>query len=128
MKKTIIISTHRIKEIATLSTRIILLKNGQLIASGNPNELIKEKYYKTLKIQIEITNPTTKKIQSILKNKNIIQQEIIYKSTYTTTLLLTTTEDIRTWLWNTTIKHNLEIRELTPITPQLEEVFNSLTY
>ena len=103
-------------------------KNGQLIASGNPNELIKEKYYKTLKIQIEITNPRTKKIQSILKNKNIIQQEIIYKSTNTTTLLLTTTEDIRKWLWDTIIEHNLEIRELTIITPQLEEILNSLTY
>lgn len=78
---TIILSSHHLTELEHLCDRIAIIKDGKLLAVGQPTEL-KEKFVKEQDIIIETSPGDYMKILKGLKSKHIISHKIVDKNLF----------------------------------------------
>ncbi|MEK9657062.1 MAG: ABC transporter ATP-binding protein [bacterium] len=125
-KKTIVICTHRIAEIVSLCSKVVVLSRGQLFASGTPDELKRLKTPQESRIVLEAKIGMSALKNIMNKQKEIIRVDELKKDDEYSKIKLSTYSDIRAWIWQYFSKREIEIRELLLEETQLEDILLSL--
>jgi ABC-2 type transport system ATP-binding protein len=124
--KTIILTTHYMDEAQDLCTRIALLKKGELLITGSPQELIKKYGGLNLmiyKIENGLIDKDVEKIKEVLQNNSVMEKgELLFlpiENEHGVEKLTAITQ----WL----INKGYNIVASTTRKPDLEDVFLNLT-
>jgi ABC-2 type transport system ATP-binding protein len=124
--KTIILTTHYMDEAQDLCTRIALLKKGELLITGSPQELIKKYGGLNLmiyKIENGLIDKDVEKIKEVLQNNSVMEKgELLFlpiENEHGVEKLTAITQ----WL----INKGYNIIASTTRKPDLEDVFLNLT-
>ncbi|MEX2483049.1 MAG: gliding motility-associated ABC transporter ATP-binding subunit GldA [Brumimicrobium sp.] len=120
-EKTVMLSTHIMQEVEAICDRIIIIKNGKLVANERATDLQYDK--STQVIYVEFEGDVTK--NQLAKLKNVIKVETVSDNIF----IMETTLDIdaRKMIAEHAQKENLLILTLRKEEKTLEEVFKSLT-
>jgi len=125
--KTIILSTHIMQEVEATCDRVIVLREGEIVAKGTPKELAKGNNKGKHITQITIKG-TKKAILSALKIDGIDKvktEESTTKGTYSFSIY--SEEDMRSTITKAIVKKDLELLEISTKESSMEEVFQDLT-
>lgn len=120
-KRTVIISSHVLSEVAKMCTRLIIIHKGKIIADDTPANLAKSKGNLYIEAQIRGKN-----VLSILKKITGVKNIKDAKNDY----FVIETEiglDIREEIYNASVKNGWKMLTLFKKEPELEEVFSQLT-
>ena len=74
-QSTIILTTHSMEEAEALSSRLVIMMEGNFRCIGTPQE-IKTKYGKGFEIEVKIQKPDNRIIDSIKKKNSILEDEV----------------------------------------------------
>jgi ABC-2 type transport system ATP-binding protein len=125
-EKTIILSTHILPEVSVTCSRVIIINEGRLVASGTPEELARrtkggEVVYATIRGP---KNLVEAKIGEIDKVKEVTSEEVDGEWIRYT---VTCDGDLREDLFHLVSKNGWSLRELRGEVVSLEDVFLQLT-
>jgi ABC-2 type transport system ATP-binding protein len=120
--KTVMLSTHIMQEVESICDRIIIIKNGQLVADQNLEEKIDQENKKDQIVVVEFDKEVTgKKLQVIDKNLKIKKADnkwlISYKGD----------QDLRLLISSFAQNNGLFILEIKKHSDKLEDLFKKLT-
>lgn len=127
---TVILSSHILAEVSMICDRVVILKNGEIVAIDTPQSLAKE-LYDTEKFFTRIKGPSENilseinKIQGVLNIEKQINEaecefsEFIIESSKTV--------DVKTPLFFKMASLGYAINEMRPVSASLEDVFMQLT-
>ncbi|MEX1191825.1 MAG: gliding motility-associated ABC transporter ATP-binding subunit GldA [Brumimicrobium sp.] len=120
-EKTVMLSTHIMQEVEAICDRIIIIKNGKLVANERATDLQYDK--STQVIYVEFEGDVTR--NQLAKLKNVIKVETVSDNIF----IMETTLDIdaRKMIAEHAQKENLLILTLRKEEKTLEEVFKNLT-
>jgi len=127
-KKTVILSSHVLSEVEATCSRVLIINQGKIVASGTPEEL-KQQTTSQTKIFLKVEGPQdqitetiktldgVERIISVKKEDNLINYEIEADST----------KDIRKPLVHLILDKNWELYELSQQEKSLEDIFVKVT-
>jgi ABC-2 type transport system ATP-binding protein len=120
-QKTVMLSTHIMQEVEAICDRVIIIKNGKLVANERANELQNNKKIQVIYVEFEgeVSRNQLAKIKYVQKVEAIDTNSFILE----TTLEI----DARKMIAEYAKKENLLILTLRKEEKTLEEVFKSLT-
>jgi len=122
-KKTIMLSTHIMREVEVLCDRVIIIDNGKIVADKSINELQNTTQNKQYSILVEFDREIEKKqLMQLSCVKNIIKKE-----GYTWQIIVESEKDIRSEIFQLAVKNNAVVLSLNKEEHSLEEVFQLLT-
>jgi ABC-2 type transport system ATP-binding protein len=122
-EKTLILSTHIMQEVEAICDRVIIIKQGEIVADGKPSEIgfntgiDKE----TLLLEFD-RKPDSAKIETIegvLKIKLLSENQILIETDHS--------KDMRPVLFNFAVSEGLTVLSMQKKEMSLEEVFQELT-
>lgn len=122
--KTVILSTHILKEVEDICERVIIIHKGKIVTDTKISQLQKSNY------RVIIAKSVRNNIQEILKNINLIsevKEETIPNSEYKKYICMLK-EDKPELLFREIKKNDWDIIEFSSLERSLEEVFKELTY
>ncbi len=122
--KTVILSTHILKEVEDICERVIIIHKGKIVADKTISELQKSNY------RVLIAKSAQNDINQILKKINLIsevKEESIPNSEYKK-FICKLKEDNPELLFREIKKYDWDVIEYSPLEKSLEEVFKELTY
>lgn len=122
-EKTLILSTHILKEVEDVCDRVIIINKGKIVADKNVDELQKSNQ------KLLIAKSQKDNIESILKQIDIVknvQVETIPNSEYKK-YICELKDDVPEVLFRSIKQYDWDIREFTSLERSLEEVFRELT-
>jgi ABC-2 type transport system ATP-binding protein len=119
---TIILSSHHLNEIETLCDRVAILKDGQIIALGTPDDL-KDKFLKHKEVRLESAPGNYEKLGPIIQKK--FKKEIVSFEIKGGELILLceNPKEFLNSLVNTIEQEREKIIELKLVKPSLDQVF-----
>jgi len=120
---TIIYTTHYMEEVEEISTRIIVMDKGKIIASGT-KEKLKENVVNFKKIIIEVDEISKVNLEKFYDVEGI--KEAIIKERKIEIISLTGVENLDKII-SILINDSIKINNLTTEVPSLETVFLNLT-
>ena len=129
-QKTVVLSSHILSEVEATSDRVLIINNGQIVASGTPEELRDQSTGKAIvHLQVEGT-PKTDVIARIEKLKGV--KKVTAKQGERRGVQAVRVEadgdlDLRKDLVHHVLKSNYELLEMTREEVSLEDVFIKLT-
>ncbi len=121
-KRTVIVSSHVLGEVAKMCNRLMILHQGQIVADGTADELTMTKGGKQI-IEVEVKGKGVKTGLKELKGVVAVTDE--ENSRYR--LTVKGSEDMRLAVFQLAKKQNWDLYELTRKKVELAEVFSELT-
>ena len=127
-EKIVMISSHILQEVQATVDRMIIIKNGEIVANGNHSELIKGFKGRT-QLNMEVKNATDKNLGSIsdkipeIKVLNIKKTHSVHHINIDYDSMVDPRED----LFKYAIKSKWTILEMSPQKATLEDIFRTLT-
>lgn len=121
-EKTVMLSTHIMQEVEAICDRIIIIKNGKLVADDKTSEIsrtIEERNF----VSVEFDKPAN--IEELAQLENVIEVKEIDGNTYLIAYMGST--DMRVLVSKFAQQNDLLILELHREKEKLEEVFKKLT-
>jgi ABC-2 type transport system ATP-binding protein len=122
-EKTVILSTHIMQEVEAICDRVIIIKEGRIMADGKPGEIAFNAGIEKETLLLEFDRkPDSGKIESItgvLKLKHISDTQILVETD--------PSKDMRPALFNFAVSEGLMILSMQKREMSLEEVFQELT-
>jgi ABC-2 type transport system ATP-binding protein len=122
-EKTVILSTHIMQEVEAICDRVIIIKNGTIVADGKPGEIAMSAGFGKETLMLEFDKkPEASRIEAI---SGIIKLKFISD----TRVLIETdpAKDMRAVLFNFAVAEGLTILSMQKREMSLEEVFQELT-
>lgn len=122
-EKTVMLSTHIMQEVEAICQRVIIIKNGKIVADNSPDAIARGTENQLITLQVEFDQKPVMKMLSSLAGI----QEV--KNLSDTRYLLHCSEfpDVRPLLFDFAVKNNLKVLNLQTINKSLEEAFHELT-
>jgi ABC-2 type transport system ATP-binding protein len=121
-KRTIIISSHVLSEIAKIASRLIVIHNGGIVADETP-EKFRQRGGKTTSIILEAKGekivPTIKQISGVLHVKE--------DTSHVYVITVEKGKDIREQVFHTAVKHKWDVLTLYRKDQDIEDIFGQLT-
>ncbi len=121
--KTLILSTHILKEVEDVCDRVIIINKGKIVVNKMVSELQKSNYIVLIAFSDKDSIEETLKMLPIVKNVSIERMPNSNYKKYICEL----TEDSPEKLFNEIKKTDWQIREFSTLERSLEEVFRELT-
>ncbi len=120
-EKTVMLSTHIMQEVDAVCDRVIIIKQGEIVADDKTNNLKQQEQLQMVEVEFD-----KEASRSALKNINGIRDaKLNEKNTW---IIIGNNEvDLQKIIFEFAVKNNLSIRSLKRIENKLEDVFKSLT-
>jgi ABC-2 type transport system ATP-binding protein len=120
-EKTVMLSTHIMQEVDAVCDRVIIIKQGEIVADDKTNNLKQQEQLQMVEVEFD-----KEASRSALKNINGIRDaKLNEKNTW---IIIGNNEvDLQKIIFEFAVKNNLSIRSLQRIENKLEDVFKSLT-
>jgi len=120
-EKTIMLSTHIMQEVEAICQRVIIIKNGKLVADNATNKIQTAGKTQTISIELnkEVSKDFWKPLNELKDLRNVNAKNWI--------LEFETDKDMREELFKLAVANNLIILSLQKKDKSLEEVFRELT-
>ena len=120
-EKTVMLSTHIMQEVDAVCDRVIIIKQGEIVADDKTNNLKRQEQLQMVEVEFD-----KEASRSALKNINGIRDaKLNEKNTW---IIIGNNEvDLQKIIFEFAVKNNLSIRSLKRIENKLEDVFKSLT-
>jgi len=122
-EKTLILSTHILKEVEDVCDRVIIINKGKIVADRKVEELQRSNFIVIVAKSHRENIPEELKKVPIIKN---VQEENILQSEFKR-FICELREDKPEHLFNEIKRLDWEVREFSPLERSLEEVFRELT-
>jgi ABC-2 type transport system ATP-binding protein len=120
---TLVITSHLLKEMEAICTKIAILHNGQIIETGTTNQL-RSLYYKNDEIHLETSPGNYEKIAKRLSKKDIQKIEV---KEHKIVIYTPKAEKVLKNILSTIHKLKESLVDIDVAKPSLEEVFETLT-
>ncbi len=122
-EKTVLLSTHIMQEVEAMCNRVMIVKNGKIVANGKPEEL-KHSFSPDNIVQVSFNHTLNAKQLSELNN--LSEASLLADSTYI--VKSKKGEDIiKSEIFNFAVKQELILTEMKLIESSLEDVFKNVT-
>ena len=126
--KTVFISSHILSEIAATCHRVLILKSGQIVASGTPGELIGESaqqvsYKVRLKAKASQVQSSLDNLKDAVRFEVDVEQEQLVDGR----LIFEKQNDQAESIFDWAVQNELKVLHLEKQTQSLENVFQNLT-
>ena len=127
-EKTVIMSSHILKEVEAVADRMVILNDGQMVANGTTTELMAG-FKGNAQLLMEIKGATVASVDDLVTAIPTITLEQTGSKDGITSLALEypTGHDLREAVFQYAVESNWVILEMTRKQTQLEDVFRSLT-
>lgn len=128
-RHTILLSSHILSEIEMTCTRVLILDQGRIVATGSPDELRKKIGMQgTGTIRVDAKVSVAEEALAVLeKESGVASACILAKSGEWTTFGINPSEgDTREAIFDAALRNGWKLRELSSRESTLEEIFNSL--
>ena len=124
-KKTVMLSTHIMQEVEAICNRIIIIKNGEIVANDSTETIINKtpgkQQLQTVVVEFN-TSITEKKLMRILEASKVVHvkdnQWLIQSES---------TDDLRPNVFDFAVKNNLQVLSMQKQEKSLEDIFRDLT-
>ena len=121
-EKTVLLSTHIMQEVEAICDRIIIIKNGEIVADNKTSEIVANGQKKEfISVEFNVAVP----LEKLMKVKGIVDVKSISESNYL--IEYSSKEDIRVSISKFAQKEDLLILEMQREKEKLEEIFKQLT-
>ena len=126
-EKTVILSTHILREVEATCDRILIINNGKIVADGTPESVTsqaKGQFVTKTQIKAPVDADVGGELRSI---PQVTSVELDPESLHT--YHITSTEDmgVREAIFNLCVHEKWVLIEMTPIEESLEDIFRDLT-
>ena len=122
---TIILSSHILSEVSQTCNRMLIINNGQIVASGTPDKLT-EQVQDQDRILVRISGAGDLQVTSVLERVDgVLSVEIVENGTYSVSC--TQGSDNRAELARAVVEQGWNLLELSTMKMSLEEIFLKLT-
>lgn len=122
-KKTIMLSTHIMREVEVLCDKVIIINKGKIVTNKSIHDLQNSLQTKSYTVTVEFDKEIDKtQLQKIPHIKNINKKE-----GFLWEIIVESDSDIRTELFQLAVKNNAVVLSLNKEEHSLEEVFQFLT-
>ncbi|MBI2259149.1 MAG: gliding motility-associated ABC transporter ATP-binding subunit GldA [Flavobacteriia bacterium] len=120
-EKTVLLSTHILQEVKAICDRVIIIKNGNIVADDSPENLQKEQQTQVVYVEFEqnVSKSILKKLTSLSKIESINEKAWLLQSE--------SDLDMRKVIAQFAQENNLLILTIRKEEKNLEEVFKELT-
>ncbi|EFK95580.1 ABC transporter, ATP-binding protein [sediment metagenome] len=122
-EKTVILSTHIMQEVEAICDKVLILRNGRIVANGKPSEISQSRIADTITILVEFDkDPDQGKlsgIEGIIKMVAIKPGQFLIESE--------ANNDIRPVIFNYAVSAGLTVLSMQKKEKRLEDVFRELT-
>ncbi|MEM6802585.1 MAG: ATP-binding cassette domain-containing protein [Bacteroidota bacterium] len=126
-EKTVILSTHILPEVEATCDRILIIKEGNIVADGTPESLSK-KAEENFVFRVQIKSPKSDALADELrKMEEISLVEVLDSSEGRFEITAKMDMPFREKLFNTCVKEGWILTELQVIEASLEDIFRELT-
>jgi ABC-2 type transport system ATP-binding protein len=127
-EKTVIMSSHILKEVEAVADRMVILNNGQMVANGTTPELMAG-FKGKAQLLMEIKGASVASVNNLVtKVPDVLIEQTGSKEGITSlSLEYPTGHDLREAVFQYAVDNNWVILEMTRKQTQLEDVFRSLT-
>ncbi len=122
-EKTVMLSTHIMQEVEAICDRIIILKQGSMVADNTTQQIQEELGPQKQVVLVEFSAPVSK--EKIMAVPGII--EAVNAKDYHWVIEATTKNDIRQNLFHIAVANNIAVLSMQKKEKSLEEVFQELT-
>jgi len=123
-ERTIILSSHILPEVSQICQRILIINNGQIIATDTPANLITQ-LQDNLQVHLEVEGPRSEIIEKLGGVPGVLTvQPTKGESTYV--IECERGQDVRSEVARTVVEHGWQLRELKLQDLSLEEIFMQL--
>lgn len=122
-EKTVMLSTHIMQEVEAICQRIIIIKNGKILADNTPEQITRTSAGKKITLHLEFDKqPNLRSLEAI---KGILELRKIKENTYL--ILAAEQPDVRPAIFDFAVASQLKVLSLQVIQKSLEEAFQELT-
>ena len=123
-ERTIILSSHILPEVSQICQRILIINNGQIIATDTPSNLTVQ-LQRNLQVYLEVEGPKAEVIKKIDSMGGVLS---VTPANDPGSYLIETSrgQDLRPELARTVVEHGWELRELKLQDLSLEDIFMQL--
>jgi len=127
-EKTIILSSHVLSEVEATCSRVLIINQGKIVASGSPEELKSQATTQT-KIFLKVDGPQDKIVEEVKKLNGVERIISAKKEGNLVSLGLETdsTKELRKLLVHLIIDNGWELYEISKQEKSLEDIFVKLT-
>lgn len=126
-EKTVILSTHILPEVEATCDRILIINDGNIVADGTPDSLIK-KAAQSFVFRVQIISADTENLADELRKlEGVSVVETLKTSEGKYEITADSDMAFREKLFNTCVAKDWTLTELSPIEESLEDVFRELT-
>lgn len=126
-EKTVILSSHILAEIEATCDRVLIIRNGIIVADGTPNELKSKSQGKEI-VNISIVDGEYNEIFTALQNLPTVGLvDVVDKSNSTFSVQSKTDVTPRKEIFKLCVDRGWTIMEMTPVKQKLEDIFRELT-
>jgi ABC-2 type transport system ATP-binding protein len=127
-EKTVVLSSHVLSEVEATCSRVLIINQGKIVASGSPEELKSQSATQT-KIFLKVAGPQDKIIEEIKKLPGLQRVISAKKEGNIVNLELETdsTQELRKPLVHLIIDNGWELYEISKQEKSLEDIFVKLT-
>jgi ABC-2 type transport system ATP-binding protein len=124
-EQTIILSSHILSEVSQTCSRMLIINDGEIVASGTPDELT-ERVQDQDRVMISIAGANSMEAKELLRRVDgVTSVEFVEGGTYQ--ISCAHGRDTRAELARAVIDHGWELLELRTVSMSLEEIFLKLT-
>ena len=117
--KTTILSTHILSEASALCSRMLIINQGKLIASGDKSEMIGENEFRyTVEVSAE-----EETVRTLLEKVDGVEKIDAEQTQYTIILTLDCTKDVRSAVCQVLLAAQIPILTIKKTVPTLEQIF-----
>ena len=123
-ERTIILSSHILPEVSQICQRILIINNGQIIATDTPSNLTAQ-LQRNLQVYLEVEGPKAEVVKKINSMGGVLS---VTPANGPGSYLIETSrgQDLRPKLARTVVEHGWELRELRLQDLSLEDIFMQL--
>jgi ABC-2 type transport system ATP-binding protein len=123
-ERTIILSSHIIPEVSQICQRILIINNGQIVATDTPANLTAQ-LQRNLQVYLEVEGPEAEVVQKLEAVTGVLE---VKPTDGESSYLIETSrgEDLRPELARTVVESGWQLRALTLQDMSLEEIFMQL--
>lgn len=125
---TILVSSHILSEISQTCHRLLVIQEGEIVASGTEAELASRFGGKGGQVEIEVKGPSGPALESLRKVAGVVSAAVIRESSGTASLQVDTAADARPELVRALVAANVDVLRVDRMAPRLESIFLELTH
>lgn len=127
-EKTVILSTHILPEVQATCSRVLIMRNAELVADGSPQELARRATGNAVLV-VEAAGPVDEIRQALARMEGVKAVSLVRTddSYATFELMATEAKALAERVFETAVSAGWKLRELKAETASLEQVFYELT-